>query len=399
MMRPLNIRIPRLQPRVAAIDYAGIVAQPHADFVKAHAVAGEQTGHGVTHGVRRYPPQFLLCYVLVEWPAEIVTVAIFAVLYLRMQHEWLSESVPFEESEKFSRERNCALFAIFELHRGSPSQMEKAVLEIKPERARLDNFLLSQSGVESAVQDKLQIFILRGANQFVALLFRAEIAQSNSFVFVFGLVDTVAWVSPADASDTDRPREKRAQDRRVSIGRRGRVRGLCRIVKSLHVCRRDVERRNLVNLAGERAQDETAAVRARNGELVLAAFIGEEGCYFRLEGTACVEIRIRPHLACARHSLGVVTGFQADKVSFAGALEIQPVDRTPEIDAFRGRILHSTECDIAVTSVNPECLHIPGISPPVELAGDETRTRDVLLGKVVVCRGDCHAGNVTEGQL
>jgi len=182
MMSALNIRIVRPQTRVSLFGYPWIVAKPYRDLVKTHAVAGEQTGESMAHQVRRELGladhlQFLVFRVFEERPREIVAVTVCAVFHFRPEHVRLAQSVAFQKSLEPSRKRDGAFLAVLELDCRSPAQVQQARGQIEPPGPRLNDLVLAQTGVKSAVEHKRQVFACAPFNESIALRFRAEVFE------------------------------------------------------------------------------------------------------------------------------------------------------------------------------------------------------------------------------
>src|SRR5258707_427942 len=104
----------RSKLRVMLLHGANIVAEPYrylkdrwTTFVRRQRI--EQTGESMAHRVGRYPFAFLRFHVFPEWPGEIVTVTVLAVLLvLGMQHERLAQAVGVEKGDELVSEGNRA---------------------------------------------------------------------------------------------------------------------------------------------------------------------------------------------------------------------------------------------------------------------------------------------------
>lgn len=395
MKRALNIWILWLQPGVAPIDHARIVAEPHADFVETDARAGEQAGERVAHCVRRDPGQSLCLAVLFEWPDKIVAVPIFAVLHFRSKHERFAQSVAFQKSVKCACHRDGSFFPILELHRWRSAQMNQSGVKIEPERARFDNLAFAQSGVKSAVLNKFQIVAFDRFYQAVAFLFGAEISHRDSPIFILGLIQSVAWILPTNARDMNTPVEKRAQNRGVGVRGRCRVLFQMMVVKRLDARGGHVRSRNRLHVAGKRSQDEAATLGARSRELVLAPLVGEECSDLGLERDGRIEAWSDAHFTSSFNCLAEIGCFEADKMPDSATLKVQPINRAASVDAASFGMSHARLSRSPVTLGKKILWHIAAILRNPTGAGDETRTRDVLLGKKALCRGNCHALGVT----
>jgi hypothetical protein len=336
--------------------------------------------------------------VLIEKAGEIVSVPARAVFDLWMKHERFAQSVVSQEILKLGGEWNGPLLAVFEIHSRRFPQMEQSSFQIEPERAGLDDFVLPQTGMEAAILNEFQIVAFRRSDELVALLFGAEISESRPEVA--RQIQTIAGIAATDSGDMNAPVEKRAENHRIRVGRGSRMLARFGIVERLYARQRDVRGGNGADMAGERFQDESAPVRAGSREFVLAPFVSEKGINLSLERTAGIKGRSRPHFDRASNGLGEVGSFQADKMTFAGSLKIQPVNRAAQIDTARSRVGRHAGCNTrTVTLVNSGLWIYPGNMPVVEEAGDGYRTHDILLGKKAVCRANCHAQNVTGGQI
>lgn len=401
MKRALDIGIFGFQPCVAAIDHARIVTEPDCDFVEAHPVAGQQAREGVAHGMDRYPGRALRFAVFFEGPGEIVAVAILAVLDLRLEHVGLAKTVCAQETLKLSCHRDGAFLAIFEIHRGGATQMNETGSQIEPERAGFDDLLLAKSGVKSAVENEAEVFASCSGDQVIALIFAAEISEGDAGVFIGCLVDSDARISSNGVGHVHAPLEKGSEDREVTVRGRGGMLMKVHFVERLQVVGSHVGGRELVGPTSERFQDESAAVSARDGEVVLSAFVSEERVNLCFEGVCGSKRGSNSDLGCPGDRLGIIAGFQADVVDFPAPRELQPIDFASPINAAAGSIpFHGGDCNLrTVTFVNLIFRNIAGILRNEERAGDETRTRDVLLGKVVAYRGNCNLSRCNGGAL
>jgi hypothetical protein len=393
-MRTLNIGVFRLQAGVASIHYARIVPEPYRDFEQADPVTSKQTCERVPHRVGRDPSQSLLFGVLFEVAGEIVAITIGSVFDFGMEHKRFAQFVTSQEVLKLGGERDGALLAVFEIHSRRFPQMEQTRVQIEPERASLDNLVFPQTGVEAAVLNEFQIIALCGSDELVALLFCAEI--SEPFAHVFSQIQSIARVAASDSGGMDAPVEKRAQNHGVRVSRGSRVLVCFGVVERLCERGRDVCGGYDADIPAKCPQDESATVRAGGREFVFAPLVGKKSFNFGFERGSRVEDRGRAHFDGSGNRFGVVVGFETDEMPLPGSLEIQPINRPAQIDSTSCRVGRHAECNVrTVTFVKSGLPQYAAISPELEKAGDETRTRDVLLGKKAFRGGNCHTLNVT----
>ena len=239
--------------------------------------------------------------------------------------------------------------------------MKQSIVQIEPERARFDDLVLAQAGVKPAVEDKEQILTRAILDQHIALRLGAEIPHS-SLRIVSCHLEPVTRVVPDHASGIDAPIKERAQDHGVAVGGGRAMFGQVKIVKVLHVPRRDMNGRQLSDVPRERFQDEPATVRAGSRELPIPAFVRDKSLNLGVKRLGRNKRRMHANLRRAFPRFFELRGLKADKLADTVSLEVQPVNRTPKINASRDRILHGSECNVSTVTLCKRIIsHIPAI--------------------------------------
>ncbi len=360
-MSALYVRVFRLQSGVTPVNHARIVTQPNGNLEQADAVTGEQAGERMPHRVGRYPFHALLFGVRVEVAGEIVTVAACAVFDLGMQHERFAHSVTGQEILKFGGKRNCALLAVFEVHCGCFPQMEQARFQVEPKGAGFDDLVFSQTGMEAAILNKLQILALGGSNEFVALFFRAEVAEPRPHVS--GKLQTVNGVAAADAGDLNAPFKERPENHCIRVAGAGRMFSNLGIVERLDASGRDVRGGNGADMPRKSVEDETATVGAGGGKFVSTALVSQERLNLGFKRTGGIQGGRGSHFNGSRDGFREVAGFQTNEVALPVALKIQPVNGAAKVDAACCRIGRHAGCNVeTVTLVKSGLPQYDGIS-------------------------------------
>jgi hypothetical protein len=393
MKSPLNIRVLGLQPGIASVNNARIITEPHADFIEADAITGQQTGKCVAHRVRCHPIQPLCFAMFMEWPSKIVSVTVPAVFDVGPKHKRFTQAIGGKESSEVIRQGNSALLPVLEVDGGRFAQVQQPGSQIEPEWARLDDFVFAKPSVEATVQSEAEIIPRAGSNQDVTLFLGTKITHPSPHFFRD--VKPLTGIAPTNTGDINAPVEKRANNRGVAVRGLGRKLHQFGIVKRLDVSRRHLSRGNLSNIAGKCSQDEPASMRARRCEFIFAPFVGKKRFNFDQHGISEIKFRRAPHFSRAFRGLCEIIGFKADELTSPFGLEIQPVNRTTEVNAARFRVSHTGLSRFDCHTCKPNSAAYSGNIPAGIGAGDETRTRDVLLGKIVASRVNCHTRIVT----
>ncbi len=160
---------------VMFLDCRHFIAEPDGDLVNAFSRRNQKTRESVSHRMRRNPVGFLGAHIFGERRAKVVPIKPFSVRNVRPKHEGVAKSIRLKKQLKLDCERDRTFFTIFKAHGSRLSQVESAMGKVKPERARFDNFLEAETGMEAAKEDKSQFITGCFSNQPVAKIEAAEI--------------------------------------------------------------------------------------------------------------------------------------------------------------------------------------------------------------------------------
>ena len=93
-----------------------------------------------------------------------------------MNHKGGAKTIAFEKRLKGLRHGNRALISILRTKRGRLLYVNQLCLYVEPIGASFDNFVLTESGVKTAEEDKFQVLSFTLADQLVTQRWRAKIA-------------------------------------------------------------------------------------------------------------------------------------------------------------------------------------------------------------------------------
>ena len=308
------------------------IAEPNGDFINAFSSGNQKAGERVPHRVRRHRFASLGAHVFREGRPEIIAIKPFSVGDIRPEHEWRSETVGLQKRLKLESQRNRALLAIFKIHGGGFAQVQIAVLKVKPEWPRFDDFLEAQTGVESAEKDKLQVLGGGFSNQPVAKVECAEIlAGTSNGPRYFHILYRIAT---GDSSGLDCPAEERAQCHHIS--KRRRVSGALQrvVVETLNLpCRNGSGSRTGGQRMGKKEKLVPFCDRAGTRVFLLTRFVGDESIDLGVKRSARFDVDMISHRFCSAHRLSRIGGFKCNKVAFTVPLNSKPVNVAAEIEA------------------------------------------------------------------
>lgn len=329
------------------LNHSHIISHPYGDFEYVHTSGSKQAGEGVTHHMRRHPGNALRFHVVGKRSAEIVAIAVFAVLGFGMQHEGRAQTVIIaNEGQELSSQRDTAFLAILKVHRRGFRQMEKPGFQVEPFRNRFDNLRAAKPGVEAAEQDKAEISARTVGNEFVT---ECRFTERLPWPLIdTRQLDTDNGAAPDD-SLVNAPFEKAAHDHQITEGAAGRETSTTITVETLNVARSDVGGRNGWIEAREEYRERVGLI-ARGGPAVNVhlALVSDEPLDQSLDSVANRQLRDFPNFVCAPDCLGVVASFEADVFPNLFVLNGQPIDGTPEINA-APLFSHNGDCHISLS--------------------------------------------------
>jgi hypothetical protein len=285
------------------------IAQPSSDLENAGSLHHEQAGEGVAHDVGSNPRNPLPCHVVAEGLREVVTVDALSLPNIGPEHERLAQPVPIQKQPKRLAEWDfAAAFLVVKPEGGCVAQVDSVGQE--PTWDGLNNLVLTQTGMETAVQDESQILTRTFSNQSVSqfALTKEDAGGSRSW----NGFDVNCRVAP-DLAFLNGPAKERANGHQELV--RGRVARFLKDGIVLGLQQRCIDRRE--RCASREAQDPAAQFPElifSRGARVLAAFraLLQMCADFGQKRRARVEQRNGSDLGGGRNRFLNITSLKAD---------------------------------------------------------------------------------------
>ena len=330
---------------------ADLITEPNGYFVDAFTRGDQETGERVPHDVWRHPGAFLRAHVAHKGHAEIVTIKPFSVGNVGSEHERSAQAIRRKECLKLTRQWNRSFFTIFEMHRRRLAKIQQPVGEIEPKRAGFDNFLESQTRVETAEKNEFQFIRWRFANELVAQIVRAKIlARSSGSPGNLHLFDRI---TAGDSSNFHGPTEEGSQ--RHGVTERGRIGRATEssVVKLLYLPSAH-GRSRCIRWKARRKQEKLVALghSCGAGVFLLASLVSDKPGDLGNERRTRFEEKVFSEKFRFPDSFRRVGSLQRDPRPRPVFLDVQPVGAPSKIDstthfplffAHRGRLSH-IEC-------------------------------------------------------
>jgi len=375
------------------LNNPNVVSHPNADLVDVHASGRQQARERVTHHMRRYPRRALLSHVDPERSTEVVSVAVPPPPHGRTEHIGTAKSVLFEERAEFGRDGNRPLLTVLELNVRSLPQVQDARGEVEPSGNALRYFEAAEARVESREQDELQVFPWTLVDELVAQFRFAKIGAGT-------LIDArnlhVGGGIPSHDTLLNAPVEEAADDHQVAQ-RAGRRQASAAIaierldVSGCHIGGCDARRETI-----EECSERVWLIPSSGATVdVHIALVSDEPLNQSVDSAGRVEFGNTADLLSATDGLNEIAGFEADELPDFVALEGEPIDGTAKVYA-ACLAVHWRRLSQRRVTLSSEIAPLKELYAPIKRAGDETRTRDVLLGKEGASRGYCNVPKVTE---
>src|SRR5205823_8154581 len=256
----------------------------------------------------------------------------FPMGYVGPEHERVAESVRFEKHLKLNCQGNRTFFTVLKAHGRRLPQIDTAMGEIKPKRARFDNFLEAQTGMEAAQKDKLQFVGRCFSNEPVAKIEAAEILarsanRSRKFHVLHG-------ITTGESCDFDSPAEECTDRHDVAEG--GRIGCTFKrfVIKTLNLgccngagCGTGRER------VGKQEKFVAFGDSAGTRVFLLTQFVSDESIDFGFDRSTGFDVDVVAHGFSAADSFGRIGRFKRNEMPLTVALNGEPVNVAAEINA------------------------------------------------------------------